>query len=158
MIIATPQMKKSIICTDGKGYTYTPGTIRKFDNFWIPMVDYITITLVQYNFFVKDDAANIYDHVNLNEVGYYTTTISLSKFQPGVSLKFSYLGFGVTLNVTSYTNNADYYLLNELTSEIVPCCDQMSLPSSCSLSENIISQSYKIFFMIGLIAIMIIFH
>ena len=35
--ISTPNMNHTIVCADGRGYTYHGGTTRRFSNLWFPV-------------------------------------------------------------------------------------------------------------------------
>lgn len=59
--ILTTELNDTIVCTDGKGYTYEAGTSKKFHRTWFPVKDNLYITLINYNFFQKDDALYIKD-------------------------------------------------------------------------------------------------
>lgn len=147
--ISTPNLNKPIVCADGRGITYRPGTTKRFTGLWFPVSTQLTITLVQYNLFSKDDVASISNPMNSNSVGYYETNISLSQFRAGATIGLRYMGIGITIAINNYVQVADYYLLLEMHNEIVQN-NTYGLDRSCRLGE---ATFYAILFAIILIDI-----
>ena len=65
-------LNNTINCAEGRGYTYKPGTVRRFNSLWLPEGDIVGITLVQYNIWSKDDAITVSDtKFKMKKVGFY---------------------------------------------------------------------------------------
>ena len=128
--ITSTNLNDTINCADGRGYTFKPGTILRFSNLWFPEGDIIGITLVQYNFFSKDDAITLVDDGFLKKrSGYYHQYVTLSQFRRGGSITFGFQWIDITFAFDSYNQTADYI-------EVLRIHDQLVMTNSSGLQDK----------------------
>lgn len=155
--ISVPNLNQSIVCTDGKGYTFKAGTRKKFSNLWLPVEDVLQINVEQYNFWSANDVAHIFaSNMSSIKVGYFETKISLSQFRQGGDLSFEWLGIDVTFTIDNYTVNADYYLLVRLSNQTISN-ETYSLDSSCYTTGGDSKSGEELMFLASILLIFMIY-